>query len=259
MLIKANDVIGAKIYTVDTGKEVEDVDDVIYSPEENKVVALLAKSKGIFSDAKVIFLTDAKGVGKDAVLIESESMMKNSSDIPQKISHIAEEDTYLTKTKVITEDGKDLGEVSDILFDTLTGQVKEFEVSQGLRNLASGKKKVNIQDIVTVGKDATIVKGYTEEKFEEQAEERGIKGRIMQTAERVREEVPKAYEKTLEKTEELAGKTREKAQEAIQRTREKGEEAKYQAQKGMSTVKRKGKKIKRKAEKELEESKGGEY
>ena len=175
MLMRASDVIGHKVITMSQGKKVEDVDDVIYSPVDNKVRALLVDKGGMFSHAKVILIEDIKSIGTDAVLIEDEIALKNSKEVAEPIADISEHYDYLSKTKIITEEGTELGKVSDLIFETTTGQVEEFEVSQGgLKNIQSGKKRIKIEDIITVGKDATIVRKATEYKMEEQ--QGGAKG-----------------------------------------------------------------------------------
>ncbi len=118
---------------------------------------------------------DIKSIGKDAVIVESSDVLKRASDIKSRASYIAKENKYLTKTKIITEDGVELGNVTDVYFDDKTGNVADLEVSQGtLHNIKSGKKRVKVEDVLTVGEDATIVKGYIEENMKEQAQNEGI-------------------------------------------------------------------------------------
>lgn len=239
MLIKAGNVMGLKVYTVSEGKEIGQIDDVIYDAHSNQVMALLLAGGGLFADSKVIFLKDTKAIGKDAVLIDSEKSLQEVSKIPEHIAHIAEGHRHLTRTKVITEEGTNLGIISDILFNPETGKVEEFEVSQGLRDISSGKKTINVPDIVTVGEDAMIVKSYTEKKFETQSRERGLKGAVTQVSARVGERAPEVMEDTRSKTQDLAGNLRKKYQEfmgnpktqqAASEARQKAEELKQRAQ-----------------------------
>lgn len=252
MLVKATEVIGAKVFTVDEGKQVEDVDDVIYNPQENRVEALLISPSGIFSEAKVILMKDARGVGKDAILIQNEMLMKNTSNIPSNLGSIATRGDYLTENRIITESGTDLGKVVDILFDSQTGMVEEFEVSQGIRDVATGRKSIKVSDIITVGKDALIVKGYTESKVAEQAKRGGVVGAVTQGAETVRKEGPKYFEQAKTKAQEYAEKAREKVEEvkesprvqkAGQRAKEEAKYFKNRSIQAMQTTKPKTRKI----------------
>ncbi len=159
MLVKASKVIGLPVFTINDGRKIENIEDVIYDPIQNRIEALLTEKGGWFSEARVILFDDLEGIGEDAALITSPNQIKKISEVEKHIEMIAKNDTYLTNTKIITEDGLELGRVSDIYFNSATGRVEEFEVSQGtIRNFKKGKKRVKISDIVTVGQDATIVR-----------------------------------------------------------------------------------------------------
>lgn len=217
MLVKGTDIIKAKIYTIDKGKAIEDVDDVIYNPKENRVEAFLVNGGGLFSEPRVVLLSDAAGVGRDAIVVENEAALKSASELKESLASIVTGGDYLTQDKIITEEGADLGKVTDILFDSRTGEVREFEVSRGLEDVASGRKRVKISDIITVGEDAVIVRGYTEEKFEEQARTGGIRGAITRSAEQVRKQTPQVMGQARTKAQELAERAKREAQEFRQR------------------------------------------
>lgn len=238
MLVKGTEVIGSKVFTIDDGRLVEDIDDVIYNPNTNRVEALLVSPSGIFSEAKLILLKNATGVGKDAVLIQNEDIMKSASEIPSNLSAIVTRGDYLTENRIITEAGVDLGKVVDILFDSQTGEVEEFIVSQGLKDVATGRKYVKVSDIITVGHDAVIVKGYTEKTIAEQAKKGGIVGAATKGAETLKTRGPQYLERARIRAEELVQKAKEEAEyfknrsvQAIQTTKPK--------------LKRTGRKIKR--------------
>ena len=203
MIVKATKIINNKVLTLNSGAEIAKVHDVIYDPRENKVKALVVDEGGWFSDAKVILISDVKNIGEDAVVIESEELIKKTSDVEQKVSNIANNNDFLTKTKIVTEDGKELGHVTDLFFDDKTGIVSQLEVSGGiLENAKSGKKVIEIADIITIGHDATIVKKYTSEKFDQQSEQQGAQGTVIAVKDKAKE----LFDKTKEKTLDLKGK-----------------------------------------------------
>lgn len=213
MLIKAGDVIGLKVVTLDEGKEVDKVHDVVYDPKENRVRALVIDEGGWFSDAKVLMVEDIYSIGKDAVVIDSEDRIHTASDVNERVASITGEDQKLTKTKVITENGINLGAVSDILFDTKTGKVEEFEVSQGLKNLQSGKKTVRIDQVMTVGEDVTVVKAGAEQQIRAQAEEKGVQGAFNRTVRGAKENIPQVTERVKQGARDIADSTKEKVSE----------------------------------------------
>lgn len=209
MLVKGKDVIGLRVITLERGEKIDDVEDLIYDPTQNRVVALLVDEGGWFSDARVIPFEHVKHIGKDAVMVESDQVLKKASQMPERISHIAKDDTFLTKTKIITESGTMLGKVTDIHFDSETGDVVELEVSEGgLKDLQSGKKRVKVKDIITVGEDATIVKDITKSYFEAQERTQGATGALNKT----REESEDALENVREKFSDAAKKSRDQVE-----------------------------------------------
>lgn len=227
MIVKGTQVIGLPVMTLKTGQKIEDVDDVIYDSQENKVKALLVDKGGWFSDAKVILIDSIQNIGKDAVIVQDENAIKKASDVGEKVSHIAKDDTYLTKTKIITDIGTDLGHVTDIFFDDKTGIVTDLEVSEGfIKNMQSGKKKVKVSDIETIGEQATIVKAYTEEKFEQQANQQGVQGAIQGA----KNQAPNILDQAKQKVSELGQKTKERTQELTQKAQQKTEEVKQSPQ-----------------------------
>lgn len=167
MLIKASKVIGLPVFTINDGRKIENVEDVIYDPLQNRIEALLIEKGGWFGESRVILFDDLEGIGYDAALITSRNLMRKIADVGKNIQAIVKNDTFLTNTKIITEDGIELGRVSDIYFNSSTGRVEEFEVSQGtLQNWKTGKKRIKIESLVTIGHDATIVKIYNPGKIQ---------------------------------------------------------------------------------------------
>lgn len=232
MFIKATNIMGLSVYSLKDGRKIETVSDVIYDPRENKIEALLIDKGGWFSEAKVIMFEDIKGVGEDAVIVESESVVKKAEDVKKEVASIAKDGKELTGSRIITENGKDLGAVSDLLVDPKTGQVEEFEVSQGtFQNLSGGKKRVKISDIITIGEDATIVKGYAKDMFEEQEKEQGLKGAITkgrdtlsERATRMQEDAPGILNDLTDKFKEIWQQTREELDQLTRQAQTKGEE-----------------------------------
>jgi len=271
MDIKAKDIIGLKVMTLDEGKFVDRVKDIIYDADKNKVVALLIDDKGLFKDAKVILIEDIKSIGKDDVVIQSAELLKNASEVEKSVANIARSNNYLTATKIVTTDGSELGSVSDIFFDPSSGNVDEFEVSQGpLKDVQGGRKKVKVSNIVTVGEDATVVSSYTEEEFEQQSQEQGLQGKlndakeginqavsgakdkiedvknnpqVQENVNNIKEGINKAADTLNEKAKEVVAKTKQKANDVKNNSgdiKAQAEELKDKAQDKISDVKRQG-------------------
>jgi uncharacterized protein YrrD len=178
MLIKGKDILGLKVITLERGKIIEDVNDLVYDSHTNRVHAFVVDKGGWFSDAKIVLFSDVKSIGRDAIIVQNETAIQRASNTQKDLSSIKSDDTHITRTKIITQEGNELGKVEDILFESDTGEVKQLIVSQGLKDLHSGKKVINVSDIITLGEDATIVRTAAEADVKEQAQHQGLQGAI---------------------------------------------------------------------------------
>jgi uncharacterized protein YrrD len=246
MQLKASKIKGLKVVTLDQGKVVDTINDIIYDPETNKVLALLVDPAGWFSDAKVIMFEDIYNVGEDAVMIKDDSAVKSAGQVEAKVKQIANSDTYLSKGKIVTVAGQELGRVTDIYFNSPDGQVTDFEVSEGaLSDIQSGRKTVKISDIVTIGEDAIIVKEFTLVKLENQTD-----GGIQGAAKEVKSQAGTVLEQLQTKAQELAAQGQAKAQELVEQGKQKWEEIKNdpQVQQKVEQAKQTAQDAKQKAE-----------
>src|SRR5437870_5699839 len=123
MVIKASHMIDLPVFTIQDGRKIETVEDVIYHPIENKIEALLVDKGGLFHPAKVITFEDIRNIGENAVLVDTADVLKKASEVKNDIEAITKSDTYLTGKKIISEEGIEQGIVTDIYFDAKTGVV----------------------------------------------------------------------------------------------------------------------------------------
>lgn len=198
MSIKASSLINLDVYSINEGKQIASIKDIIYDPTSQRVLALLLDYGSLLVDPHVLLIDDIRSFGKDAVMIDSAEDMRSTADVDEVISRIAKDNIYLTKTKIITNEGINLGYVSDIYFNPLTGRVEEFEVQKSVNDITSDKHRIKISDILKSGEDATIVKGIVAEKLKKQIQTtpllttnsffNSLKKMLTNTAEKVKQE-----------------------------------------------------------------------
>jgi uncharacterized protein YrrD len=159
MSIKASVIGNLPIISLNNGENIHKVKDVIYDSKTNEVKALLIDEKGWFKGAKVLMLSDIASIGKDAITIKDSSCCVSSDDkTDDKGAIMIDDHNFITKNRVVTVSGNEIGRVSDIYFDFPSGAVTQIEVSEGLiENITTGNKTIHVSDIVTIGKDHIIV------------------------------------------------------------------------------------------------------
>lgn len=184
-MLKGKDVIGRKIVTLDGGERVDSVRDLIFDEQGNHVLALLVDEGGWFHAARVISFSSVKSIGEDAVMIGSADDVVSARD-NATLAAAMESKSGLAGLNLLTTDGKELGRISDVFFDEVSGQVIGYEATGGLfSDLSSGRTFVPAPESVTIGAEAAIVPPTVAHAMEEQ-EAGGLQGAFSSVAGSVR-------------------------------------------------------------------------
>ena len=163
--MNAQHIKGLNVMSLKQSRKIASADKILYDPGEHRIKALTLGGP-IGADAKVILFSDIKNIGSDGVMVESEDSIKTLTQAGKNIERMVKDNLYLINTSVMTEDGVGLGKIVDFQFDPTSGNVSEVEISQGpIMDVKEGRKKVAGDDIVRIGKNTTIVKGYIDEKL----------------------------------------------------------------------------------------------
>jgi uncharacterized protein YrrD len=90
------------------------------------------------------------------ILAESSRSKIRLKDEPRTLA-MAQRETVLSGTQVLTTDGKSLGTLADMCIDETTGKVIGYEVSGGfIADTLRGKKFLPAPPGLAIGKDAAI-------------------------------------------------------------------------------------------------------
>ena len=217
---KGTDLFNLPVIAFTTGEKIERVVDLIFDAPSNAVLGFLVDDGGFFSKARVLPLNKVKSIGVDAVIVEDSEVIV-VADQDDRFKEIVQKDHGLKGKKVMTEDGKDLGTVTDLYFDELAGRLEGYEVSGGLfADAYSGRSYVPAPMILKIGEDVLFVPTSTITLMEEQTG--GIKGafqdaadKMMETAVEARDRVKEMTRAAGEKLDQAGTTTREKAQEVM--------------------------------------------
>ena len=216
---KGRDVIGKPVVAFDSGEKLETISDLIFDQDSNRLLGFLVDEGGWFSSSKVLAISDVQAIGLDAVIVSSKEAITTASDIPE-IKQVLERNNILKDTRIMTLDGRDLGTMVDLYFDSQTGAVEGYEVSGGLfADAYSGRSFVPAPQTLKIGEDVAFVPSETADLMEEQVG--GIKAAMQTAGGKIQETAQVAGEK-LQETAQVAG---EKFQQTAQATTVKLQEA----------------------------------
>ncbi|MGL5081100.1 MAG: PRC-barrel domain-containing protein, partial [Microcoleaceae cyanobacterium] len=193
---KGQDIIGKPVVAYDSGEKLETISDLIFDQGSNQLLGFLVDEGGWFSDAKVLPIGQVKAIGLDAVIVASKEAITTANNIPA-IKQVLERNNILKGTRIMTLDGRDLGNMIDLYFDAQTGSVEGYEVSGGLfADAYSGRSFVPAPDTLKIGEDVAFVPSETADLMEEQVG--GLKAAMQVAGEKLQETAQVAGEKLQE-------------------------------------------------------------
>ncbi|MGY2895315.1 PRC-barrel domain-containing protein [Deinococcus sp. UYEF24] len=211
---KGKEVIGRKIVTLDGGERIDSVRDLIFDEQGNRVLALLVDEGGWFHAAKVIPFSSVKSIGDDAVMIGSADDVMSARD-NATIAAAMESKSGLAGLNLLTTDGKELGRISDVFFDEVSGQVVGYEATGGLfSDLSSGRTFVPAPESVTIGAEAAIVPPAVALAMEEQ-EAGGLQGAFSSVSESVKGAAGTVADSVKETAGNIAQATKDRQKEFV--------------------------------------------
>lgn len=134
-MIKRQSIIGLPVIEESTGKKLGIVQDIYTSNHNTQLEGILISTKG-WGGKTVGIPFEGITIGYDAVI--TEGGLKSSSQ--QVLGNKSELKRLLNK-KVVREDGKELGVISDIILDPLSGRITGLELSESvIGDLISGRQ-----------------------------------------------------------------------------------------------------------------------
>jgi uncharacterized protein YrrD len=160
-------LLGLSVVGQDDGTQLGKVKDLIFDHDTNQVLALVVNEKDLFGlmDAQVVPWRQIVSVGDDVVLVRNGQSRINLRD-DQSIQDVAQRETSLSGTQIITVDGQHLGTLADMRIDEITGRVLGYEVSGGfVADTLRGKKFLPAPPRLHIGQDAAIAPPEAAEKL----------------------------------------------------------------------------------------------
>lgn len=161
-------LLGNPIVNSQTGEELGEVYDVIIDVETGKLEAFWVK-RGVLSGADKILSLHDVSEWKLKVYVKDEDAIINPEEII-KVREIVQQNIHLYLHPVETLSGIKLGEVDDIFFDSMTGQILQIQVAKNFCGFKYNKKLIAYTEIYEVNSKAVVLKDdykYTSMKLKE--------------------------------------------------------------------------------------------
>ena len=131
-LVRAGDLIGRPVVTIDGGDDIAEVKDVVYDSEARQLVGFTLNKRGWFRGniPESLPAESVEAIGDTAVMIRDQGALTARKGTSTELARAASSRNVLGN-RVITEHGVDLGEVSGLVlmlgdqFDVIGYELKE--------------------------------------------------------------------------------------------------------------------------------------
>ncbi|NJM47616.1 MAG: hypothetical protein HC860_16810, partial [Alkalinema sp. RU_4_3] len=193
---KGTDLIGKPVIDYECGSQLATVKDLIFSQEQDSLLALLTEEAGWFRGGKIVPVNHILAIGADGIIVKSSESIMPVKQAPA-IKELIDKKNILRGTQIITLSGRNLGRMVDLYFNTSTGVVEGYEVSGGLfADAYTGRSFVPTSKTFRIGQDFAFVPNNVVELMEEQVG--GLKAAMIATGEKAQSFAQQAGEKAQE-------------------------------------------------------------
>jgi uncharacterized protein YrrD len=166
--VKGKDLLGLSVIGQSDGQQLGHVRDLLFDHDSDQLLALVLANKDLFGlvDALIVPWPEVRDIRGDVVTVQSSQSAIRLGEAP-RIRDVAQRETTLSGTKVLSEDGKQLGTLADMVIDISDGRIIGFEISQGkIKDTLRGKRFLPAPPGLAIGEDAAIAPPAAEAKLE---------------------------------------------------------------------------------------------
>lgn len=153
---RSRDLIGKAVVSADRGEKVGTVSDVLVQPDAGRIAGLVVHT-GLMRSEVVLPFGEIQVLGQDAVVAKSRDATVRPSEWAGRAID-ARRSTRLRHRRVITRSGREVGEISDVYVDEISGALDGYEVeTPGFAGLIHHHARLPYSHDLAVGDDAMVV------------------------------------------------------------------------------------------------------
>ena len=155
--MKFSKIINLPVITAEDQEYMGNVFDIIFNPEQQKIIAIVFTNNKLLSTRKAISIDKILSIDKNAVWIEDKKKIINPA-LMLKNNKLKSYKTDFDNKKIYTDKKNDLGFINDVIFNTEIGTIEGFEISDGvLQDLIDGRKYITTMGMVDTEKESIFI------------------------------------------------------------------------------------------------------
>lgn len=186
------------VFSLEEGLHIGSVKEIVVSPNDKRVAALIIEQKGWFREQRFIPYHKVYSVGDDAVTIEKTSGVQRATGLPD-IVKLLKDKIKVIGAKIVTENGNLLGFIDEYYVEIETGNITGLEFSGNLiNNVIKGRAFLDISFVRTIGREIVIVNNDAPENVFK------LDGGLQETFKNMRETTGHLWENTRQKTRDFS-------------------------------------------------------
>ena len=157
-MLKSSDVVGKPVLRKEIDKKTEAIQDIIFDPEAKRILGFVVDEGGWFKEARIILWEGIERIDDMGVSLLSEKHLIPANYAPP-IKEMMEQGNTLFQTKVITTTGEEVGQLADVYFSEITGEVEGFDVAGPEAQTADELIFVPISIITEMNRNVVVING----------------------------------------------------------------------------------------------------
>lgn len=155
-MYKLRQLIGLPVLEIESGTQIGEVQEVVLNIGQAIVLGVIITGATWFSNDQGILFSDFHGIGRDALTIRSPEAVTDLADTLS--SHNFCRLQELCDKAVYTEAGNYLGLVVDVIYQPDTGEIRFYELSDGLiTDLIQGRLVMPLPQAQVLSEERVIV------------------------------------------------------------------------------------------------------
>ncbi|MBI2873946.1 MAG: PRC-barrel domain-containing protein [Firmicutes bacterium] len=164
-LIRSRDVMGMPVVGLNEGEILGRIREPVIVARERRVRGFHLGSSRASREIRILAFDKIRRIGRDVVTVaEPGSVLEGTSAVAWRDNLGTEID--LLGARAVTENGQLVGRVEDFLLDPRKGEIGALLLSGGLvQDLIKGPVLLNLRAVLTLGRDAVIVRDDFEESL----------------------------------------------------------------------------------------------
>jgi uncharacterized protein YrrD len=158
-LVRATELMGLPVVTLDTAVAVGEVRDVLFDPERSRVVAFTVRGRGLLSPPLIGLLPtgSVSSIGRDAVMIGTAAALVRHRE---GMTTALDDQIEVLGKEVVTDTGGALGNVVDVVLEVERGQA--IVVGCEIDRAGDSRVILPLPGRVPVSSDALVVPAFAE-------------------------------------------------------------------------------------------------